>query len=172
MGRWKELETEISVELDLSDLDHLLNYGDEFAPLKLKVEQIKSKMERGSKRAVHELAKRNVSWQEKYINKHCKNPSGMLASSIVPEKKTDYSWITGTRINHIYPMSVEYGRKGFGPKKAKALAFYNDDGELIFRKRVGPAMPRPFVSPAYTETLLVSEEMLIREIGHAGMKFE
>lgn len=171
MGRWKELETEISVELDLSDLDHVLSFGKEFAPLKMKIEQIKSKMERGSRRAVHELAKRNKSWQEEYINRHCDNPSGMLATSIAIWG-SNFQYFTGTTINHIYPMSVEYGRKGFGPKKAKALAFYNSDGELIFRKRVGPAHPRPFVSPAYTRTLLISEEMLIREIGHAGMKFE
>ena len=85
MGAWEELDTEISVELDFSDLDNILSLDDEFGifePVQKEVEDLKTKIDTGSKNAVEELAKKNVSFQEKWINDNCDNPSGMLASSI------------------------------------------------------------------------------------------
>ena len=167
MGAWEELDTTIKVDLDLTELDNIINKDDPiFEPLKEYAIELKKGFEEGSKRGVREVAKKNVSYQEEFINRNCDNPSGMLASSIVTTEKGDYSVVTGTRINHIYPMSVEKGRKGFGPVRAKALAFYLD-GELVFRKRVGPAKPRPFVAPAYTKTDIIAKELVLREIAHA-----
>ena len=71
----------------------------------------------------------------------------------------------GTIINHIYPLSVEYGRGPVYPIRAKALAFYSDSGELIFRKSVGPAKPRPFVAPAFEKTVDIADEIMLRYFG-------
>lgn len=171
MGAWPELDTDIEVDLDLTELTDLINTNDPiFEPLKSIASDVKNAIETGSKRGALELAKKNISFQEEFINANCDNPSGMLATSIA-YTGSEYSYTTGTRINHIYPMSVEYGRKGFGPKRAKALAFYWD-GELIFRKRVGPAKPRPFVAPAYKKTDDLSEDLIVMEIGHAGISWD
>ncbi len=171
MGAWKELDTEIGVELDLSELDELINTNDEvFEPLKPIASDLKNAITNGSKRGVLEVAKKNISFQENFINANCTNPSGMLASSI-DYTGGDTTYVTGTRINDIYPMSVEYGRRGFGPIHAKALAFYIG-GELLFRKSVGPAKPRPFVAPAYEKTDSISEELIVLEIGHAGIEWD
>lgn len=169
MGAWEELDTEIEVDLDLSELDELIGNDDPvFEPLTKIASDMKRAIENGSQRGALELAKKNISFQEEFINKNCDNPSGMLASSI-DYSGSEYSYTTGTRINHIYPMSVEYGRKSFGPIRAKALAFYLD-GELVFRKRVGPAKPRPFVAPAFEKTDRLSEDLIVMEIGHAGIQ--
>lgn len=171
MGAWKELDTLIEVENDFTDLDNILSINDEygiFDPVKEEIQDLKNKIDDGSKRAVYELAKKNVSFQEKWINNNCKNPSGILASSI-DYTGDDYSYITGTRINHIYPMSVEYGHTDIYPIHAKALAFYDDSGELIFRKHVKPTNPRPFVAPAYDDAVQITEEIMLLEIGHAGV---
>lgn len=175
MGAWDELNTEISVENDFTDLDNLLSLDDElgiFEPVHKIVDDLKSAIDEGSQRGVFELAKRNISFQEKWINQNCKNPSGILATSIDYEEEGDYSFITGTRINDIYPMSVEYGRSEVYPITAKALAFYADSGELLFRKWVRKAEPRPFVAPAYDDTVEITETIMVDEIAHAGVQWD
>jgi len=180
MGAWEELNTLIEVDNDFSDLDNILSINDEygiFDPVKEEIQDLKNKIDDGSKRGVYELAKKNVSYQEKWINENCKNPSGILATSIDYEGG-DYSYITGTRIQHIYPMSVEYGADIY-PVKAKALRFpapsdwdgdVDEDG-FVFLKEAHPK-PHPFVAPAYDDTEQIAEEIMIREIGHAGVKWD
>lgn len=170
MGSWEELDTKISVEVDTSPLDNIINQfaGDEIlSGYADYAKQLKEGWEKGSKRAVIELARRNQSWQEQYINQKCKNPSGMLASSIQIIRDNPNAAIVGTNINHIYPMSVEYGRKEVYPIRAKALAFYNEDGELIFTKKAGKAKARPFVAPAYKDTDKIAKTLVMLEINHA-----
>lgn len=58
-----------------------------------------------------------------------------------------------------YASYVENGRGPVEAKKAKALRFVID-GIVFFRKRVGPAAPRPFMSIAFQKC----ERVLIREI--------
>ena len=70
MGAWNELDTEISVENDFSDLDTILGIDDKYGiyyALKDEVRTIRNAMDTGSKRGVEELAKKNVSFQEKWI---------------------------------------------------------------------------------------------------------
>ena len=166
MGAWDELDTEISVTLDTSGLDDLmdsLDFDDVFEPLYETLDNLKTGLDDGSKEGVEDIANRNRSFQEQFINEVCDNPSGMLASSIDVEEQDEYTYLIGTMINHIYPMAVEYGRSEVYPIRAKALAFYYD-GELIFRKKVGPAKPRPFVAPAFEKTNDVAEEIMLRKI--------
>ena len=173
MGAWSELDTEIEADLDLSDLDDLINISDSlgiYEPLKEEARTLKSQIQNGAKRGVDEIAKRNISFQEKWINKNCKNPSGMLASSI-GMTGSNYSITTGTIINDVYPMSIEYGHREIYPVHAKALAFYADSGELIFRKKVSATEPRPFVAPAYDDTDKISETIMMLEIAHAGVNY-
>lgn len=177
MGAWEELDTTIEVDLDLTDLDQLISMDDPvFEPLKDIAKDVKNAIENGSKRGALELAKTNVSFQEKYINDNCKNPSGILASSI-GYSGSAYSYTTGTRINHIYPMSVEYGADIY-PIRAKALKFpapddwdgdVDEDG-FVYLKEAHPK-PHPFVAPAYEDTDEISEDLIIREIGHAGINW-
>ena len=168
MGAWKELDTEINVEVDLTALDELITKfgGDDiFEPLVQYAENLKKNIDDGSKEAVEDISKRNKSFQEQIIAKTCKNPSGMLQSSIHNRKVNDgYGFIVGTVIRHIYPMALEFGRKPLVPVRAKALAFYADSGELIFRKSVDKAKPRPFVAPAYERTQRIAEQILLRKI--------
>ena len=177
MGAWEELDTEISADVDLSDLENIANLDDEygiFEPVQKIAEEMKEQMENGIKRGISELAKKNRSFQEKWINKNCKNPSGVLASSI-GYQGDDYSIVVGTCLSHIYPMSIEYGHREIVPIRAKALAFYADSGELIFRKRVRATDPSdakdsgPFVAPAYDDTEEIAEDIMIYEIAHAGI---
>ena len=69
-------------------------------------------------------------------------------------------------------MALEYGRGPVYPVEAKALAFYYE-GELIFRKRVGPAKAKPFVAPAYDSTWEIAEDIVDRYVGKlADGKFD
>ena len=179
MGAWSELDTTIKAEFNFNDLDELINLPDDigiYAPLKEAAKQMKKQFQDGAKRGVDEIAKRNISFQEKWINKNCKNPSGMLASSI-GMTGSDYSITTGTRISHIYPMSVEYGADIY-PVRAKALRFpapkgwkgkVSKDG-FVFLKEAHPK-PHPFVKPAYDDTNKIAEKLMMLEINHAGAKY-
>lgn len=168
MGAWKELDTEISIDVDTSDLEQILNLHDEFGifePIQETVTKLIKNVHDGSKEAVEDIARRDKSFQEQIIAEKCKNPSGLLQSSIHAQKINDgYGFIVGTVIKHIYPMALEFGRKPLVPVKAKALAFYADSGELLFRKSVGEAKPRPFVAPAYEKTSNIAEEIMLRKI--------
>lgn len=169
MGAWDELDTEISVEVDTSEIDTALGICDEYftEDIKQELESIKKGVEEGSQQGVADLAVRNRSFQQQLITNLGKHPyaSGMLGSSIVEEEQDEYSWLIGTRINHIYPMCVEYGRGPVEPVTAKVLFFYALTGEPVFTKHVGPAQPRPFVAPAYDKTDSIAEEMMLRYIG-------
>lgn len=162
MGKWKELETEITLHIDGS-FDELITIGqqDGFQGLSGLAFQIKKGVERASSKAVSDLAKHNRSLQQRFIADISVHPyaSGMLASSIIEQKKGEYQYLIGTRINNIYPMSVEYGRKEIRPKNAKVLWFYSLSGEIVFTKHVGPAEPRPFVEPAYKETERIAQKV-------------
>lgn len=46
-----------------------------------------------------------------------------------------------------YAEFVENGRPGFSAKNAKALRF-EINGQVFFRKSVGPQAPKPFIGPA------------------------
>ena len=168
MGAWSELDTEISVDVETTDLDNIINMDDPYGIIKdevyVRAQNIKENIVQGSKNGVKTLANFNRSQQEQIIAMVCDNPSGMLASSINDEMLDEFTYLIGTIIKHIYPLSVEKGRKGFSVKPPrKALAFYIG-GELIFRKSVGPAKPRPFVAPAYDRTLHITDEVMRREI--------
>ena len=174
MGAWKQLDTTIEAKFNFKDLDRIISMNDPYGiyePFKQIAKQLKKQFKEGAKKGVEQIAKRNISFQEKWINKNCKNPSGILASSI-EMTGTDYSITTGTRINDVYPMSIEYGHKEIVPIRAKALAFYSDDGELIFRKRVRATKPRPFVAPAYNDTDKIAEKIMMLEIAHAGTDYD
>ena len=172
MGAWEELDTEISVIVDNSELDNMVeSLNDEdgvFEPLYDIVENLKSGIEEGSKKGVEDLARRNKSFQEQYITKRCKHQTGRLQSSIQEEEiEGGFGYIVGTIIDEVYPMAVEYGRGPVYPINAKALAFYADSGELVFRKSVGPADPRPFVAPAYVDTTSIAEEIMLIYVENA-----
>lgn len=182
MGAWDELDTEISVDNDLTDLDMLLSLDDDygvFEPLHEIVEDLKSSIEEGTQRGVYELSVKNISFQEKWINQNCKNPSGILATSIIGDEEDDgYTIITGTIINHIYPMSVEYGADIY-PVTASVLRFpapddwdgdVDEDGFVYLKEAHPPA--HPFVAPAYDDTVEIAEEIMVTEIGHAGVEWD
>lgn len=61
-----------------------------------------------------------------------------------------------------YASYVENGRGPVVAKKARFLRFVID-GVVFFRKRVGPAAPRPFMALAYTKC----ERVMIRELERA-----
>ena len=169
MGAWEELDTEISVEVETEELDTAMELCDEYftEDLKQYLEKIKEGVERGSEKGVKDIATRNRSFQQQLITDLGEHPyaSGMLGSSITEEEQDEYTWLVGTRINHIYPMAVEYGRKEVVPVTAKVLFFYALTGEPVFTRYAGPAEPRPFVAPAYEKTDNLAEELMLRYIG-------
>lgn len=173
MGAWEELDTRIEGILESDDLDSIMSLDDPYGfidPYKEIAKELKDKYLEGVKLATEDLAHRNMSFQDQTISKVCANPSGILASSIDVEQIGESTYLIGTTINHIYPMSLEYGRRGFEAINAKALAFYDENGELIFRKSVGPAEPRPFVAPAYDETMEIAKEVFLRYVGGATVE--
>ncbi|MBQ8017523.1 MAG: hypothetical protein IJ258_05385 [Methanobrevibacter sp.] len=173
MGAWDELDTEISVEVDtteLEDLKFLLETEDIdgiFDDAVDYVDKLITGIHEGSQEGVQDIAERNRSFQDQIISEACDNPSGMLASSIYAEEVDEYTYLVGTTINHIYPMALEFGRGPVYPIRAKALAFYAPSGELVFRKSAGPARPRPFVAPAFDRTSQIAEEIMLRKVNIA-----
>ena len=169
MGAWEELDTEISVEVDTSNIDYAISLCDEYflEDVETMLNDIKKGIEEGSSEGVADLATRNRSFQQQLITDTSVHPyaSGMLGSSITEEQQDEYTWLIGTRINHIYPMAVEYGRDSVEPVHAKVLFFYSLSGEPVWTMHSGPAEPRPFVAPAYDKTDAIAEEIMLRYIG-------
>ena len=169
MGAWDELDTEISAEVDTSDIDTALSLCDEYflEDVTEHLNELKKGMEDGTKEGLQDIAGRNRTFQQQLITDLEQHPyaSGMLGSSITEEQQDEYTWLIGTRINHIYPMAVEYGRKGFSAEPGKVLWFYALSGEIVFTKHVGPAKPRPYVQPAYDKTEQIAEELMLRYVG-------
>ena len=178
MGAWDELDVEISVDVDTDDVDAAIGLCDEFFTEEIQeaLTQIKTGIEEGSKKGVKDLATRNRSFQQQEITDLGKHPyaSGMLGSSITEEQQDEYTWLIGTRINHIYPMAVEYGRKAITAPPGKVLWFYSLDGEIVFTRKVGPAEPRPFVEPAKEKTEQLEEkgQIMLRYLGRELTKIE
>lgn len=178
MGSWEELDTEISVIVDNSELDNMVeSLNDEdgvFEPLYDIVENLKSGIEEGSKKGVADLARRNKSFQEQYITKRCKHQTGRLQSSIQEEEiEGGFGYIVGTIIDEIYPMSVEYGADIY-PVNGQALRFPapadwdgpTDEDGFVYLKEAHQE-PRPFVAPAYVDTNSIAEEIMLIYVENA-----
>lgn len=162
IGKWNELNVEIITTID-PDIDKLIEIGHNpaFQGLSGLAFQIKNSIEKASKKGTEHIAKHNRSLQQRFISDLSVHPyaSGVLSSSIIIQG-SDLHYFIGTRINHIYPMAVEKGRRGFSAKDGGVLWFYSLSGEIVFTKRVGPAEPRPFVEPAYKETERIAQKVM------------
>ena len=171
MGAWEELDVKVEIEFDTNDIDNAIEICDEYftEDVKEQLETLKNVYDTAGKKASKDIATRVRSFQQQFITDLDEHPyaSGMLGSSITEEQEDDTTWIIGTRINHIYPMAVEYGRKEIVPINAKVLFFYALSGEPVFTTRVGPAEPRPYVQPAYEKADAIADELVIRYIGRS-----
>lgn len=172
MGAWNELDTEVSVDVDTSDLEQILNLDENiFAPVIAKAEKLIELINDGSKEGVDDISTRNRSFQQQYVIENCKFPTGMLSSSIQKQEiDGGYGFIVGTIISHIYPMSVEYGADIY-PKTKKVLRFLappdwdgdTDEDGFVFLKEAHPK-PHPYVAPAYDDTLKIADEIMLRKV--------
>ncbi len=165
MGAWEQLDTRISIELELDELESAISScnGDYLDDVMEYLIEVKENIEKGSQEAVHLLAVSNRSFQQQLLSDLSLHPyaSGTLSSSIVEEQEDEYSWLIGTTITHFYPLTVEFGRGEIRPVNAKALVFYSLSGELVFTKYVRPSEPKPFVAPAYENSLKEAETVVI-----------
>ena len=157
MGSWSELDTEVNVKLDTSELDELiqfLNSDPIFAPAVAMAERYKRGLEDGSKLGAKTIAEVDKSLQELAIatNATFTNANGGLLRSIEIQDESDTNYVIGTNITHFYPLCVEFGRGEVRPVKAKALHWFTLSGDEVYSQYSSPAPPRPFVKPAFEET--------------------
>ena len=155
MGTWDELDTQVNVSLDTSELDELIQFLNDdpvFAPAIELAEKYKKGIENGAKEGAETIAKRNKSLQELAIATNGTIASMNLINSIEIEELSDTSYLVGTSITHFYPLCVEKGRREVRPITAKALHWFTLSGTEIFSQYSSPAPPRPFVKPAFEET--------------------
>ena len=155
MGTWDELDTQVNVSLDTSELDELIQFldGDPvFTPAIELAEKYKKGIEEGAKEGAETIAKRNKSLQELAIATNATMASMNLLNSIEIEEQSDTSYLIGTTITHFYPLCVEKGRGEVRPVNAKVLHWFTLSGNEVFSMYSSPAPPRPFVKPAYEQT--------------------
>jgi len=168
MGAWDELDIELSVDVDTSGLDDLINRcGDDdiFQPAVEIAQKYKTAIDEGSKDGIHRISEKTISYQQRLLQDKNVHPytQGMLASSIdETEQDAGYSYLVGTRINHIYPMSLEYGAD-IRPVTKKALKFQTKDGDIVFAKRVN-YKPRPYVEPTFDHIKEIAGEWMLRAV--------
>ena len=155
MGTWNELDTEVNVNLNTSELDELIEFlnGDEvFKPAVEIAERYKNGLVEGAKIGAKTIAQTDKSLQELAIATNATMASMNLLNSIEIEEESETSYIVGANIAHFYPLCVEKGRREVRPITAKALHWFTLSGTEIFSQYSSPAPPRPFVKPAYEET--------------------
>ena len=174
MGAWDELDTEISVDVDVNAIDDaILNLMDDefgiFEPAIEILQDFKTAVDEGSKRGVKEIAGKQRSFQEQALTDLSQHPysQGILATSIDDEEIDEYTYLIGTIITHFYPLCVEFGRDEIEASPGKSLAFYSLSGELVFAKRVSAAEPRPFVAQSYDKIADIADTFMMLEINHA-----
>ena len=127
MGTWNELDTNINVSLDTSELDDLIQVLSDdsiFAPAVEIAERYKKGLEDGSKVGARKIAETNKSLQELAIATNATMASMNLLNSIEIQEESDTSFIVGTNITHFYPLCVEKGRGEVRPIRAKALHWF------------------------------------------------
>ncbi len=168
MGTWDELDTELTVDNDVSALDDLIDacsdseFGDIFADVEKIAEELKTAVDEGSKDGLEITAKRLMSRESRYASDKShraenSRASGVLASSIQVEG-SDYQYIVGTNLQHFYPLCVEFGRGEVHPiPPKKRLRFYGEGGYLIYPLFSSSAEPYPFVEPAFEEVVNLIE---------------
>ena len=165
MGAWDELDVFISSETDVSGLDDLIevcsadsDFADIFEPAIEQAEAWKTAIEEGNEQGLDITANKIISAEQTEILDTGKHPysQGILGTSIVSEEQGDGRLI-GTTINHIYPMSVEYGADIY-PVNYSVLRVHesqvigwtgepNKDGYYYFKEAHIKA--KPFVQPAF-----------------------
>lgn len=109
--------------------------------------------------------------------------SGKILRSIKWIKTGEFSRTVGVFTNEIYPIILEKGRGPVYPKLrstpntqhasylgkhigAAALKF-TINGETIFRRKVGPAKPRPYVEPTRRSMRTMFPKIMQQEISKA-----
>ena len=155
MGTWDELDTEVNINLNTSELDDLIDLlGDDeiFKPAVEIALRYKNGIEEGSKIGARKIAEVDKSLQELAIATNATMFSDRLLNSIEIEQQSESNYIIGTNITHFYPLCVEKGRREVKPIRAKYLHWFTLSGKEIFSKYSSPAPPRPFVKPAFEET--------------------
>ena len=155
MGKWEELDTEVNVELDTTELDDLIDLlGDEsvFKPAVEIAERYKKGLNEASKTSARTIAETNKSLQELAIATNSTMASMSLLNSIEITEESPTDIVIGTNITHFYPLCVELGRGEVRPIRAKMLHWFTLSGNEIFSFYSSPAPPRPFVKPAFEET--------------------
>lgn len=171
MGSWEQLDTEVDVQTDTSELDQLINFFKDdpcFAPGVEIAERFKKGIIEGSKKGAYEVADLNRSFQELAIAMHANLGSPpKLINSIKVEKKTETNYLVGTTIAHFYPLCVEYGRREVRPVKAKALRWETLSGKVVFAKKSKASKPYPFVKPAFEQTSREVSDVIKTEIYNA-----
>lgn len=164
MGAWDELDTLVTAVNDTSALDDLINvcedsdFGDIFQPAIEQAEAFKTAIEEGTEQGLLITANKMVSMEQTEILDTGKHPysQGVLGTSIEAEEKGD-GYLIGTTINHIYPMSVEYGADIY-PTTASVLRVHESqvidwdgepDEEGYYYFKEAHIKPKPFVEPAF-----------------------
>ncbi|AMK16320.1 hypothetical protein [Methanobrevibacter olleyae] len=172
MGAWPELDTEINVNVDTSDLDQLIDLinssdlSEVFAPATEIFTDLKKGIEDGSSKGAKELAERTKSLQELTIGLNGSIARGALLNSINVEETGDRSYLVGTSIEHFYPLTIEKGRGAVVPVTKKFLHYYTLSGVEIFSKYSSPTSPKPFVELAYQQVLGEAEDIIWRNIAN------
>lgn len=109
--------------------------------------------------------------------------SGKILRSIRTIKAGEFARATGVFMADKYPLYLEKGRGPIYPKLrmtpntqhvgylgkhigAAALKF-EIGGKILFRRRVGPAAPRPFVEPTRRSMRVMFPKIMQKEIGNA-----
>lgn len=174
MGTWNELDVEINVTVDTSDIDQLLSnissddleIANLFAPAVDILSGLKKGVEEGSKTGAEEVADRTRSLQELTIALNGSIHTGKLIQSIKAEKQDDYHYLVGTTIEHFYPLTIEKGRGEVRPVNCPYLVFMFN-GHLIRTKYSRPTTPRPYVEPSYQQVMGEANDIVWRNIENA-----
>lgn len=163
MGAWDELDVFIDSDVDISGLDEIIevcsedsDFAEIFEPAISQAEDWKNAIEEGNEQGLDITANKIISAEQTEILDTSKHPysQGILGTSIISEEQGTGRLI-GTVINHIYPMSVEYGADIY-PVNVSKLKFQTRDGNIVFASEVHQE-PKPFVQPAFDRVVNLIE---------------
>lgn len=161
-----EITTTVRVKVNTDDLDKAINITDKYGVFDEVINTLKNTKEEleDLKNPVAESISNTLSEYQSQIISMKHYQTGMMANSVDVTQDGDGVYLVGNTATSVdgfpYPLSIENGRREVYPINAKYLRWWDNGGNIVFRKHSSAVSADPFVQPSIDNTIGDVEEII------------